>query len=225
MIPVITVRPQPGADSTVTAGHDFGLDVQPFPMSRIVPLDWQAPPADTIDGLLLGSANAVRHGGAQLTLFLDKPAFVVGPATAAAARAAGFKVELVGQGGLQTLLASVPGRDLRLLRLAAHRHVDVQLPPRMMVETRIAYHAKDLPMPDGLAALLCAPAVVLLHSAGSAQHFAAEVDRLGLVRAHLHLASLGPRIADAAGQGWAASVWPERPAERDLLALAARMCH
>ena len=86
--------------------------------------------------------------------YRDKPAFVVGPATAVAARKAGFAVQLVGSGGLQQLLDTMSGGKLTLLRLAARRHVDVVLPAGMSVETRIVYAAQDLPVPPALAKLL-----------------------------------------------------------------------
>jgi uroporphyrinogen-III synthase len=45
---------------------------------------------------------------------------------------------------------------------------------------------------------------VVLHSAAAAAHLAGEMDRLELPREKLHLIALGPRIAQAAGTGWAA---------------------
>lgn len=224
MIPVITVRPQEGAVSTVQHGTLRGLAIQPFPMSEIAPVAWEAPPPETIDALLLGSANAVRQAGPQLGLFTGKPAFVVGPATADAAREAGFEVALVGQGGLRQLLAQMPSGELTMLRLAARRHVEVPLPRGVKVETRIAYHAADVPMPLALAELLRSGALVLLHSQGQAEHFAAECDRLGIDRGKVSLAALGPRIAEGAGTGWADLRCAAEPRERELVALAAQMC-
>lgn len=224
MIPVITVRPLEGAASTVNHGAARGLTIQAFPLSEIRPVAWEAPPPETIDALLLGSANAVRQAGPQLELYVGKPAFVVGPATADAAREAGFEVALVGQGGLKELLAQMPGRALTMLRLAARRHLEVPLPRGVTVETRIAYHAADVPMGQVLADLLREGALVLLHSAGSAEHFAAECDRLGIDRNRIRLAALGPRIAEGAGTGWATLRSAAQPRETELVALAAQMC-
>ena len=67
--------------------------------------------------------------------------------------------------------------------------------------------------------------VVLLHSAEAARHFAAEVDRLGLSRGRIALAAFAPRIAAAAGTGWAASRAARQPNDPALLALAREMCH
>lgn len=224
MIPVVVLRPVRGSHSTVQQAANVGLVVQAFPLSQIDPVAWEPPAPETVDGLLLGSANAVRHAGPALALYRDKPAFVVGPATAVAARQAGFAVQLAGTGGLQQVLDGVPGGELRLLRLAARRHVELTLPPGLSVDTRIVYEAQDLPLPPSLADLLREPALVLLHSAGLAAHFAAECDRLGIDRGQISLGALGTRIADAAGPGWAAVRCPPKPLEADLLALAQEMC-
>lgn len=202
----------------------MGLPVQAFPLSRIDPVAWDPPAPEHIGGLLLGSANAVIHAGEALALYRDKPAFVVGPATAAAARKAGLQVQMVGAGGLQALLDTMPGGELTLLRLAARRHVDVQLPAGIGVETRVVYQAYNLPLPPELADLLQAPALILLHSAGVAEHFAAECDRLGIDRGGIRIATLGPRITEAAGTGWADARHPQKPLEADLLALARDLC-
>ena len=71
---------------------------------------------------------------------------------------------------------------------------------------------------DGLGAL------VLLHSAATARHFAEECDRLGVPRARITLAALGPRIAAAAGAGWGAVHIAPQPDEAALLQLAFDLC-
>ncbi len=224
MKPVIVMRPARGSAGTVRQAAALGLAVRAFPLSQIEPVAWEPPAPETVDGLLLGSANATRHAGPALALYRGTPAFVVGAATAAAAEEAGLRVQLVGEGGLQQVIDAAPERDLRLLRLAARDHVALAFPPNIAVDTRIVYQACDVPMSADLASLLRAPAVVLLHSAGVATHFAAECDRHGIARETVSLAALGPRIADAAGGGWAAVRYPARPAEADLLALAREMC-
>jgi uroporphyrinogen-III synthase len=82
-----------------------------------------------------------------------------------------------------------------------------------------------MPMPASLTHLLGTGALVLLHAGEAARHFAQECDRVGLARAGLVLASLAPRIALAAGSGWAAVASAPRAEERALLALARDMCH
>lgn len=223
--PIVAIRPEPGFAATVAAGREAGLAIAGEPLFEIRPLAWEAPPPEDIDGLLIGSANAVRHGGASLEPFKAKPVFAVGSSTAAAAQEAGFTVERTGEGVLQRLVDTLSGRPLRLLRITGAEHVPLAPPERMAIETRIAYESVALPMPPELVRTLAGGALVLLHSAAAARHFAEECDRLGLDRSRIALAALGPRIAAAAGEGWAALRSAEKPNEPALLALAREMCH
>jgi uroporphyrinogen-III synthase len=186
---------------------------------------WKGPAADTVDALLVGSANAFRHGGSQLARYRDKPAYVVGPATAKEAASMGFRVQMAGEGGLQVLLDKVPHRPVRLLRLAGERHVEIAAPEGVDITTVQIYALHDLPMPDAMAVQLAAGATVLLHSAGAAEHFRGQCLARGLDLSRIRLAALGPRIAEAAGEGWGQVGWPDAPDSGALLDLAADMCH
>jgi len=221
---IYAIRPEPGSSATVAAGREAGLAVTGCPLFEIHPVAWDPPPAERIDGLLLGSANALRQAGPGLDALRGKPAFAVGIATARAAEAAGLTVAAVGRSGLQALLAS-QRPPLTLLRLAGEQHVPLKCPLGIIIETRVAYRNVALPMPDALVAGLGAGGVVLLHSAAAARHFAAECDRLGIPRPAVALAALGPRIAVAAGEGWREVRWADAPHEPALLALARDMCH
>jgi uroporphyrinogen-III synthase len=227
MTRIVVIRPAVGSFATVRVAGRRGVAVEPFPMAEVQPEAWQAPDPAGVDALLVGSANVFRHAGPQIDAFRTKPVLAVGMATAQMAENAGFAVGLAGEGGLQHLIDRLPpDEEVRLLRLAARDHVTINLPPRVTVDTRVVYAAHNVPMPDALAALLEAEgALVLLHSAGLAAHFASEVERLGIDRGKVRLAALGPRIAEAAGAGWASLRWADRPAESDLLALAEDMCH
>lgn len=222
--PVLTIRPEPGCTATVAAGREMGLAIRACPLSEIRPLAWQAPDPGAIDALLFGSANAVRHAGAALDAFRGKPAYAVGDATAAAAEAAGFRVAGTGPGVMQPLLDAISPPQ-RLLRITGVEHVAVAPPPGIAIETRIAYENAPLPLPDAVAQSLREGAIVLLHSAVSARHFAAECDRLEVPRCAVRIAALGHRIAAAAGNGWRELRFAEEPHESALLALARDMCH
>lgn len=225
MTTIFTIRPQPGCRATVAAGHDAGLAIIPAPLFAVRPLDWAPPPPDGVDALLLGSANAMRHGGTGLAQFTGKPVYAVGAATAEAAQIAGFSVARTGSGGLQTLLDDWDGGPIRLLRLAGADHVPLYAPPDLSITTRIVYESAGLPLPDDLAERLRqGDAVVLLHSAAAARHFRAECERLGIVRGAIVLAVIGERIAAAAGQGWAAIHCASSPDDTALLALAHELC-
>jgi uroporphyrinogen-III synthase len=222
---VVAIRPEPALSATLAEGRKAGLEIAGWPLFEYRPLAWQAPDPATIDGLLVGSASAIRLGGPALAAFFDKPVHAVGDATAAAAREAGFAVSTVGEGGLQKLLGRLATRSQRLLRIAGAEHIPLVAPDGIELETRIAYELAALPMPEAMAGTLREGAVVLLHSAAAARHFAAECDRAGLSRGGIALAALGPRIAAAAGAGWAEVRSAEMPREGALLALVRDMCH
>ena len=150
---------------------------------------------------------------------------MVGEATAEAAREAGFRVAAIGSGGLQDLIARL-SRDKRrrVLRLAGAEHVALTLADATEIVTAVVYESLSQPMSADCAVLLKDRAVVLLHSAAAAQQFAAECARLRVDRGAVALACLGPRIAAAAGEGWASVASADRPDDTALLALAAQMC-
>lgn len=224
-LPLVTIRPEPGATQTVEAGRREGLEIAAFPLSEVHPLAWQAPEAGSCDALLLGSANALRHGGAELDRLPRLPAYCVGHATAEAARGAGFPVAATGSGGLQPLLDKLAGERLRLLRLAGAEHVPLAAPEGVTITGRIVYETRLRSLPDELASLLAGGALVLLHSAAAARHFAGECERLGIDRGRVVLAALGPRIAAAAGSGWRGLEVAQNPSDEALLSLARHMCH
>lgn len=227
MTPIITIRPDAGCASTIALGTSFGLTIAGHPLFRIAARKWTGPEPDEVDALLLGSANAVEYGGAELARYAAKPVHGVGEATAAAARARGFAVASVGEGGLQAILDALaalgPAGEHRLLRLAGQKHVPLHLPPGVSMATRIVYAAQSLPMGEALAAKLRGAALVLLHSAEAAKHLAGECDRLSVPKERISIAALGPRILAAAGSGWAAARSASQPRDTALLALARDM--
>lgn len=221
---ILTIRPQPGCDATVVAGKALGLTIEARPLSELRPVEWSVPAGD-FDGLLLGSANALRHGGPPIDNLVDKPVYAVGKATAAAARERGFSVARIGSGGLQALVASLTGARLRLLRIAGRERVPLNPPADISIETVSAYESIPLPLPSHVAERLASGTLVMLHSAGAARHFAAECDRLAVQRGAIRLAAIGPRIAEAAGAGWEQVRFAKEPTDLALLALTRDMCH
>ncbi|MFC3173621.1 uroporphyrinogen-III synthase [Novosphingobium bradum] len=222
-LPLIVVRPEPGCGATVAAARGLGLDARAFALFAIAPVPWPAPDPADFDLVLAGSANVFRHGGPQLAGLRALPVHAVGETTAAAARAAGFNVAATGAGGLQPVLAALPP-GTRALRLAGAERIALVPPPGVTMAERTVYAATAQPLPPSLAALLAAPAVIALHSAQGARHVAAELDRLGLARAHLALATIGPRVTAAAGPGWKTVLTAERPEDATLLAKAHDLC-
>lgn len=223
-MPVYIVRPEPGSTATLNAARAMGLEAHGFPLFEVRPLGWDAPPAASFDALLIGSANALRHGGAALAAYRGKPAYAVGAATADAARGAGLDVVAIGTGGLQGILPAIKPEHRHILRLAGRERVELTLPPGLRMSERVVYASEPLPMPTVFAEKLCNGGVVLLHSREAGLHFSAECDRLGIKRDGLTLAVIGPRVASAVGEGWAGVTSTASPDDQALLALASRMC-
>ena len=219
----LALRPEPGLSATLEKARAMGLSITGLALSEIRPVAWDCPDPARFDGLLIGSANAILHGGPNLQRLMDKPVYAVGEATAEAARAAGFTVAMTGSGGLQGVLDAII-EPLNLLRIAGEERVALAPPPGVTFDEVIAYRSVSLPLDPVAPQLAAGDALVLLHSAATARHFAQECERLRLPRAGIALAALGPRIAAAAGEGWAAIHTATQPDEASLLALARDLC-
>lgn len=219
----LALRPEPGLSATLEKARAMGLAITGLALSAIEPVAWDCPEPAGIDGLLIGSANAFLHGGANLDRLTDKPVYAVGATTGDTARSAGFTVALVGSGGLQGVLDAIPA-PCHLLRIAGEERVDLTPPAGVSFAEVIAYRSVPRPLDPEAALLAEGGVLVLLHSAATARHFAEECERLGLARSGITLAALGPRIAAAAGEGWAAVHTAARPDEAALLELAFDLC-
>src|SRR6266404_182500 len=116
MVRVLVLRPEPGASVTVERARRHGLDALAVPLFVVEPVDWRAPDPNGFEGLLLTSANTVRHGGPQLRTLRTLKVYAIGEATARLAREAGFEIAMVGDSGVDQLVGSIDP-DLRLLHL------------------------------------------------------------------------------------------------------------
>ena len=219
MIPVIVIRPQPGCDASVAAARALGLAAHGYPLFAVRPLAWNPPDPAGFDALLIGSANALRHGGAALELYRGMPAYAVGETTAGEARAAGLDVVGIGEGGLQALLGQLQPGHRRLLRLAGQERIELEPPPGVTITERVTYASAPLPMPGELAAMLAEGALVLLHSAEAARHFAGQCEARAIPKSPHRARRTRPRIAEAAGSGWGASRQRPRPARSRIAGL------
>lgn len=224
MVPLIVIRPEPGNAATVAAARAAGIETHGYPLFAVTPRPWDVPLRANYDALLIGSANALRHGGAGLAALRDLPVYAVGETTAQAARAVGMAVARTGNGGLQAVLGQLAPQHRRLLRLAGEERLALTLPAGVRMDERVVYASEPQPLPAALAQLLRAPAIVALHSAEAAHHLAAQCVLHGIRRAPLRIAALGPRIAHAAGDGWGEVAVAATPSDHALLALARQMC-
>lgn len=221
---IFVIRPEPGLQATLQLAREMGLAAVGMPLFEVMPLAWDAPEADGFDTLLLGSANALRHGGAALEKYLELPVHAVGKVTAEAAREAGFTVERTGEGGLQNVLDDneVP---TRYLRLGGVEKVPLT-PGHHTITARDVYEVRALPITGSAqVGLRTGQSCILLHSAAAARHFRSEIDRLGFDRGAIRLACIGARVAAAAGDGWQDCQSAPQPDDNALLALARDMCH
>lgn len=222
--PLALLRPEPGWSASAAAARAAGLEFLGHPLFTGEPLAWE-PPEGAFDALLAGSAAAFRLGGPQLAGLRSLPVHAVGAATADAAREAGFTVARTGTEGVQQLLDEVAGETRRYLRLAGEERVPLAPPPgQSIVEVAVYRMVPQALNAEFAAALAEVRPLVALHSAAAAEHFGAEVDRLGIARGTLFLLALAPRVAKAAGLGWAALHIADAPSEPALLAKAAALC-
>ena len=216
MTRLLVLRPEPGASASVERARKHGFEAISIPLFAVEPVRWNAPKAEHFDGLLLTSANAVRHAGEQLRALRGLKVYSVGKQTAVEAQAAGFTVAATGEAGVDELLASI-GSDLRLLHLCGADRRHPTSTGHKITELPV-YRSKPLAAPDLSAAR---GAVVLVHSPRAARRLAELVTD----RATISIAAISETAASAAGNGWKRIEAAERPTDEGLLALAARLCN
>ncbi len=208
---LLVTRPQPGGAATARRLRGLGHVVTLAPLMAAEAVPW-VPPASPPSAIMLTSANAARLADARA--FHALPAFAVGTATARAAREVGFRDVRDGGGTAQALLDRVVMAGFaNIFHLAGADRVVVAVPPGLCVTTAVVYRARLLP-------LVAAPVAdwVLLYSARTAGHFAAEVDRLGHDRGGIAIAVFSAAAVSAAGPGWRAVRMAAHPDEDALLA-------
>ena len=187
-----------------------------MPLFEVTPLDWTPPDPARFDGLLLTSANAVRHGRAGLHDLLGLPVLAVGFATADIARQAGFDIVRIGANDLTDLLREAAGFQ-RLLWLAGRDRTTIDHPA---LAAAIPVYASDpLALTDTNAAALRG-SVALIHSARAGVQLARELSRHGIAPADLRIAAISAKAAEAAGPGWDALAIAPTPDDEALIAVA-----
>lgn len=213
---VLVLRPEMGASATIARAKAIGLEALAVPLFEVEPVRWVVPDLAGFDGLLLTSANAIRHGGKQLDRLRALPAFAVGEATAEAALQAGFDVVATGESGIDGLLGSIEPH-VRLLHLTGEDRREPPDPRRPIVSIAV-YRARSIDTPD----LSAAPgSVALIHSPRAGRRFAELIDD----RALIAIAAISPAAAEAVGTGWEIVRSAERPTDEAVLALAACLCN
>ena len=217
-------RPEPGLTVTLQTARSMDLDAAGCPLFKVEPVEWDMPAVDPFDGLLVGSANALRHAGPKLDKLIKLPVLAVGEATAEEAKDKGFMVSRTGKGGLQQLLDGMTGRTRRLLRLAGEARVELAPPEGIFIDTAVVYRTVPLDITPDVAVKLQNGGVVLLHSGEAARRLRTECERLAVPLDKVTVAALAPRIADAAGEGWRAVHSARNAIDGELLELAGELC-
>ena len=213
---LLVLRPEPGASATAERARSHGLDPVVVPLFEMEPIEWEAPEAAGFDGLLITSANAVRHAGAKLEALRGLKTYAVGKATAEAARDAGFDIAAIGDAGVERLLGSVEA-DLKLLHLCGEDHTTAE-GARQTINPLVVYRSKAVDAPDlsdGQGS------IALIHSPRAARRFAELVED----RSAISIAAISEAAAKAAGSGWKQVAVADEPSNEALLALAARLCN
>jgi uroporphyrinogen-III synthase len=212
---LLILRPEPGATATVEKARSLGLEASAVPLFAVEPVEWQAPAPDGFDGLLLTSANAVRHGGEKLETLCGLPVYAVGEATAEAAGEAGFEITATGDAGVERLLASID-RGLRLLHLCGAYRAEPTNAAQEITPI-IVYRSKAIDVPD----LPTGETVALIHSPRAGGRFA----ELAANRDTISIVAISHAAADAVGRGWKSVDVAQQPTDDALLALAASLCN
>lgn len=212
---LVVLRPEPGLSETLARAAAAGLPAVGMPLFTVRASAWTMPDKRP-DALLLTSANAARLGGVGLAELRPVPVYTVGPATAAAARAAGFERVIAGDDGVDAIVAraAADGRGA-LLHLCGREHRAPTAAP-LPIARQVVYAADPVAM---LPPLPPRP-VALLHSPRAAALFA----QLAPDRAHVAIAAISEAARVAAGPGWRADAVAARPLDAALLAAAAKLC-
>ena len=135
-------RPRPDAERTCAVLAEAGINAAPAPLMRIEPTGTPLPETDSDTVLAFTSANGVRAW--QERAGANRPAFVVGEATARAAEDAGLYVEAIAGGDVDQLFAllqeKAAGRSILHVR-GVHGTGDLA---RRLKETGLKAEAAEL---------------------------------------------------------------------------------
>ena len=215
---LLIIRPQPGNDASAKRVREAGFDVTQLPFFEVRACPWSAPDPSEYDALLITSANAIRHAGAQLDMLRHLPVHAVGVRSGDQARQAGLGVVSEGSGdAAQALQAAIVAGHHRLLWLAGEDHQRIAPPAQLTVEQRVVYASVPIQPDSAMAEAVRSSDVIALHSARAARRLAALVDQWQYPRTAITIACFSQSIADAAGSGWRAVAIAERPEDSALL--------
>ena len=248
---ILIIRPQPDADRDVALLVRYGVPALASPSMKRTDRTHEIPESVNFSGIIMTSRNAVeaitKFGkvNADTSRWAKLPVFVVGPATAAAARDAGFSNIIRGTGGGAGLLAPISryftekigkqenGKSFNtnlpllwpsaveisfdLVAALSPHGVAVQ---RLPVYQMIASAGLDSTITDKITE--GAIAAVVAMSVRSVQIFRKNLDADGKASSlsGMVLIAGSSAIAEAAGGGWQTVYIARQPSRSRLLAIA-----
>jgi uroporphyrinogen-III synthase len=169
-------RAEPGAAATAERVRALGHEAIVAPLLQVRDLDEVRVDLDGVTAIAFTSANGVRTFATKTTL-RDRRVFAVGAATAAAARAVGFKTVLSADGDVDALAERIAQRKIELKGSVLHAGAAepagdlVGALIRHGVEARLLalYETDVVEFPVEEAQRLTAAHIVLLHSPKAAR--------------------------------------------------------
>lgn len=221
---LLLTRPARESGATAAAALAAGFEVLQAPLLDIRPLPISLSPGADPDALLFTSAHAPALAGASHPELKTIPAYAVGPATAAAATAAGFEVAATGQSDGSAIVARAAADGRRhLLHLAGEATAALAIPPGLGL-TRVPVYAADLAPCLPAAALRAfredSLLATLLFSPRTARHFRTLLDAAAIEAGGQRIVAISAAAADAAGTGWRACCIAAAPTTQQALAAA-----
>ena len=247
----LIIRPQPDSDRDVALLMKYGVPALASPSMKRMQQTHTMPESANFSGVIFTSRNAVKaftkfeKRNADTRRWAKLPAFVVGSATAAAARDAGFSNIITGTGGGAGLLAPISRNFTKKIgKRGSGISSDTNLPlfwpsavevsfdmvaalathgvavQRLPVYQMIANDALDSIITDKI--IQGAIAAVIAMSQRSVQIFRRNIDAAGKAPslAGMVLIAGSSAIAAAAGGGWQAVYTSRQPRRTRLLAIA-----
>jgi len=222
MMPLIVLRPEPGASTTVARAEMMGLAVRRHPLFTARTLDWSPPPADQFDALLVTSAQTARLAGPALDRYDALPIYAVGEPTAAALRSQGFSDIVAGSTDGTAIAARMAADGHRVILHLAGETVATIEPGPLTINRVAVYTMVETKVGDPLLADIAEGAIILVHSPRAGARLAQLVPPA--LRAMSHVIAISPAALDASGEGWTSGAAAETPLDDRVLALAARLC-
>ena len=242
----LIIRPQPDSDRDVGWLNRYGVPALASPVIIGAPVLSASSAQDlgnpaNFTGIIFTSRHAVDAVAktADARAWISKPAFVVGSATAAAAKQAGFQNIIIGSGGGAGLVEPIrqavadtdhvnpqkanllwpSAREISFDMAAAMRRHDIAV-QRLPVYQMMA-NADLAPPVRAALAKNCISAVIAM-SPRSIQILRANMDAAGLgsARNKIDLIAGSEAIAAAAGDGWNHIYAARHPRRSRLLAIA-----